>query len=102
MAQAEREYVTLDYVSQAVNIKKGSLYYYLRELGIKTYKFPLNRHAHITKEDMELIREAKESPWKINQLKHAKKGDSQDVELPGVGGVEFGHTTEHRVPESVC
>lgn len=79
MSQDETEYVTLDHVSREVGIKKGSLYYYLRELGIQTHKFPLNRHAHIACEDMELIRQAKESPWKINQLKEKRaKEKSQD------------------------
>lgn len=88
MTQSESEYVTLDYVAIEVRIKKGSLYYYLRELGIKTYKFPLNRHAHIAREDMELIRQAKESPWKINQLRHvAKEEDTQDAKRPLVCGV---------------
>lgn len=77
MSQNEKEYVTLDYVAQEVGIKKGSLYYYLRELGIQTYKFPLNRHAHIAREDMELIQEAKESPWKINQLKQQRESRTE-------------------------
>jgi AcrR family transcriptional regulator len=69
----DKEYVTLDDVARETGIKKGSLYYYLRELDIKTYKFPLNRHAHIARRDMELIREAKDSPWKINEIKSKRQ-----------------------------
>lgn len=63
------EYITLDDAAKEVEMKKGSLYYYLRELGIKTHKFPLNKHAYIARTDVERIVEAKKSPWKINQAK---------------------------------
>src|SRR5690349_19900575 len=66
---SDTEYVTLDDAATATGIKKGSLYYYLRELGIETHKFPLSKHAYIAKEDVERIVEAKKAPWKINQAK---------------------------------
>lgn len=65
----DTEYVTLDDTAETTGIKKGSLYYYLRELGIKTHKFPLSKHAYIAKEDVDRIIEAKKAPWKINQAK---------------------------------
>lgn len=66
---SDTEYVTLNDAATTTGIKKGSLYYYLRELGIQTYKFPLSKHAYIAKEDVDRIIEAKKAPWKINQAK---------------------------------
>lgn len=69
----EQEYMTLDEAAQSLGTKKGSLYYYLRVLAVSPRKFPLNRHAFIHKADVERIRAAKSSPWKIVQ------GDSTTV-----------------------
>ena len=61
----EQEYITLNDAAQRVGVKKGSLYYYFKALGIKTHKFPLNKHAYIATKDVKRIQEAKISPWKV-------------------------------------
>ncbi|SRR6266567_92577 len=76
MSDEEQEYVTLDEAAQALGTKKGSLYYYLRALAIEPRKFPLNKHAFISKTDVERIRVAKSSPWKIAQPTHQITMDS--------------------------
>ena len=53
----EQEYITLNDAAQKVGVKKGSLYYYLKALGIKTHKFPLNKHAYIATKDVKRIQE---------------------------------------------
>lgn len=73
MSDEEQEYVTLDEAAQALGTKKGSLYYYLRALAIEPRKFPLNRHAYISKVDVERIRIARSSPWKTSQTTEKKR-----------------------------
>ena len=59
----ERDYLTLDEVEVYTGIKKGSLYYYLRTLGIETHKFTLDKRAYISLADANRIKEVKETPW---------------------------------------
>lgn len=71
----ENNYVSLDDFAKEVEMKKTSLYYYIRALGIQTHKFPLNRHAYITREDAEQIRDAIKSPWKISETRQGKPSE---------------------------
>ena len=66
MTEGEKEYVTLDEAAESVGLKRPSLYYYLKKLGIKREQFPLNRHTWIARSDLERIRAAKESPWTLD------------------------------------
>ena len=72
----EREFLTLDEVETYTGIKKGSLYYYLRTLGIETVKFNLDKRAYISLADANRIKEIKETPW------IAGKKSSQKAEKP--------------------
>lgn len=65
----EKEYMTLDEVARSVGLKRPSLYYYIKKLSIDRRKFPYNRHTYIAREDVERIRTAKESPWKLDEAK---------------------------------
>lgn len=77
-SEGAKEYLTLDEVAQETGIKKGSLYYYLRELGIEQQKFPLKKNAYISRDEVEMIKEAKSSPWKISELK-AKRSRQEET-----------------------
>jgi len=62
---AEEHYVTLDEAVQLIGMKtKGSLYYAMGVLGIQPEKFPLNKHAFISREDVQRIKDARDTPWK--------------------------------------
>lgn len=64
-----QEYVTLDEAAETLKIKKGSLYYYFGKLGIEPKTFELNKHAYLTKEDVQRIRDVRERPWKLSEGK---------------------------------
>jgi hypothetical protein len=76
-SEDEKEYLTLDEVAKETGIKKGSLYYYLKELEIEQQKFPLKKNAYISRDEVEMIKEAKSSPWKISELK-ARRSRQED------------------------
>jgi hypothetical protein len=63
----DKEFLTLDEAAKAVGLKRPSLYYYLDRLKIKRHKFAYNRHTYIASKDVERIRAAKESPWKLEK-----------------------------------
>lgn len=74
----EKEYLTLDEVEAYTGIKKGSLYYYLRALGIETIKFNLDKRAYIAFADANRIKEVKDTPWTAGR-KQPQKGEKRPV-----------------------
>lgn len=84
----ERDYLTLDEVEAYTGIKKGSLYYYLRALKIKTHKFPLDKHAYISLADAKRIKEIKDTPW------IAGEKPSQKAEKPSVSAKPIDDTAK--------
>lgn len=69
MTDEEEEYITLDEAASLVGIKKVSLYFYIRELGVETHKFPHNKHKYILRRDVERIRDTRKAPWKLGSGK---------------------------------
>ena len=65
----EKEYVSLQEVARMFGLKRASLYFYIKKLGIETHKFPNNKHRFIADADVERIRQTRESPWKISKDK---------------------------------
>jgi hypothetical protein len=63
----DAEYMTLADAAKRVGVKKGTLYYYFRVLGIKTHKFQYNKHVYIAKKDVEHILAVREHPWNIGE-----------------------------------
>ena len=66
----DAEYMTLADAAERIGVKKGTLYYYFRVLGIKTHKFQYNKHAYIAKVDVERIQAVREHPWEISEDEH--------------------------------
>lgn len=62
-----QEYITLDAAAKQLGMKKGSLYYYFRELGIKQKKFKGNKLVYLTNADVEHIRAVREEPWTVEE-----------------------------------
>lgn len=63
----DQNYITLDAAAQHLGMKKGSLYYYFREFGIKQKKFKGNKRAYLTNADVEHIRAVREEPWTLEE-----------------------------------
>ncbi len=59
----EQEYLTLDEAADYIGIKRGSLPYQLKRLGIETQRFALSKHAYITREEANRVKLAREKPW---------------------------------------
>lgn len=61
--ETEEEYLTLKEVAGLVGVQRGSLYYYIDRLAIKTRRFPLNKHSYMARADVCRIVQAKKRPW---------------------------------------
>lgn len=59
----EKEYLTVEETADHLKLNRTTLYKYIRELGIKTHKFKLDRRTFLAQADVKRIQEAKEKPW---------------------------------------
>jgi hypothetical protein len=66
----EGNYISVDDASEQLGVTRGTLHYYLRTLKISTHKFPLDRHAYLTAEDFETIKNLKAQAGKRSQKKN--------------------------------
>lgn len=63
----EKQYLTLSEVAKLVGVKRTTLYYYIKELEIKTHKFKFDSHAYMHKDDAKKILDIKQKPWELQQ-----------------------------------
>lgn len=63
----EKQYLPLKEVAELVGVKRTTLYYYIKELKIKTHKFKFDSHAYMSKADAQRIIEIKQKPWELQQ-----------------------------------
>lgn len=59
----EKEYLTIEETAEYLGLNRTTLYKYIRELGIKTLKFKLDRKTYLSQADVRRIQEAKAKPW---------------------------------------
>jgi hypothetical protein len=59
------EYVRLSEVAAELGLKTGTLYNFLHDLEIQTFKAGRDRHSYITREDATRMRIYKEQPWRF-------------------------------------
>lgn len=59
----DKEYYSIEEVSEIVKRNRASIYNRMRILGIKPKKFQMDRKAYVTAEEMERIRNVFEKPW---------------------------------------
>ena len=60
------EYMTLNEAATLVGIKRASLYHYIEKMELETYHFEHNKHAYLTRGDVERIKQTREKPWKVS------------------------------------
>lgn len=53
------QYILIDKAAEEVGVQRSTLYYYLKQLKIKTRKFPLDKRTYITAGNLEEIKTAK-------------------------------------------
>jgi MerR HTH family regulatory protein len=75
----EDQYISLDEVAKDLGVVQGTLQYYLRELKIKRYKFPLDKKAYITESDLEKIKAVKAQAGKSGKKREGKAKESSAV-----------------------
>jgi len=59
----EKEYLTVEEAGEYLGLNRTTLYKYIRELGIRTNKFKLDRRTYLAQADVKRIQEVKEKPW---------------------------------------
>jgi len=64
-----QEYIALTDAAKELGIKRASIYYYTGKLEIEPVQFESNKHAYITRQDLERIKTLKEQPWKVSPRK---------------------------------
>jgi excisionase family DNA binding protein len=68
------EYMTLQEAALYAGIKRATIYNYLHDLGIETFKAGRDRRSYITRIDATRLKEYKEAPWKIKvETRHKTK-----------------------------
>jgi predicted site-specific integrase-resolvase len=65
MPVQEKEYMTLKEAADYLNIKRVSLYHYIKSLDLKTEKFKHNKNAYLRTADVKRIKQIKERPWEV-------------------------------------
>jgi hypothetical protein len=70
----DQAYMTLEEASAYAHIKRATIYNYLHDLGIETFKAGRDRRSYITRADADRLKEYKEAPWKIKvETRHKTK-----------------------------
>ena len=73
--QEQEKFLTLDEVAKFIGVKKPTLYFYIKRLGIKTRRFNLDKRAYMTQTDAEKIKKVKEEPWTAGE-REEKQGEN--------------------------
>jgi excisionase family DNA binding protein len=71
-----QEYMTLEEASAYAKIKRATIYNYLHDLKIETFKAGRDRRSYITRTDAQRLKEYKEAPWKVKVETRKRKDDT--------------------------
>ena len=72
--QEDQEYVLLEDAARDAKIKRATMWNYVNDLGIETFKAGRDRRSYITRADAKRLKEYKEAPWKIKvETRHKAK-----------------------------
>ncbi len=56
---SEEQYISFEEAEDKLGVTRATLHYYMRELKIERYKFPLDKRAYMKLSDFERIQAAK-------------------------------------------
>lgn len=65
--QEEKEYLTVEEAADELGVTRATIYNYMADLKIRTQKFGRNRQRYLSREQVNLIRDYKENPWKVKR-----------------------------------
>ena len=71
----EKEYLTLDEAAELLGIKRATFWNYMDDLGIESHKFGRDRRRYLSREEVNRLKEYKESPWKFKVKTRDKKNE---------------------------
>jgi biotin operon repressor len=57
----EVKYISLAKVGEELGVDRTTVYYYVKRLKLEMYKFPLDRKAYLSIEDVERVKAAKQA-----------------------------------------
>ena len=57
------EYLSIDDAAKAIGWNRATVYKYVDELGMRKYKFRLNRKTFLVAAGVEKLKQIKEKPW---------------------------------------
>jgi DNA-binding MurR/RpiR family transcriptional regulator len=70
-----QEYLSIDDAAKSIGWNRATVYKYVDELGMKKYKFRLNRKTYLANADVERLKEIKAKPW-LAGIAEEKKEES--------------------------
>ena len=78
------EYLSIDDAAKAIGWNRATVYKYVDELGMKKYKFRLNRKTFLAAADVEKLKQIKEKPW-IAGIEEEKIGQKSEEDAGSQG-----------------
>jgi Helix-turn-helix domain len=75
-----KAYLTYEEAMDYLGIRRSSLYSHITEMGLEPKKFRRNRLHYLTKEDVERIEKAIETPWVEEQPQVADDASDRESE----------------------
>jgi hypothetical protein len=67
----QKEFYSINEIEKLVKRNRGTVYNRIKLLGIKTYKFEMDRHSYVAADDVKRIQTVLEKPWMVKELKKA-------------------------------
>lgn len=75
MSESPKEWISLEEAAQQMGIKRSTIYYYLKDLGIQGQRFGRDRKRYISVAEVAKLKDYKENPWRYAKLK--KEGSEE-------------------------
>ena len=63
--QEDKEYLTVEEAAEGIGVTRATIYNYMSDLKIKTQKFGRTRQRYLSRDQVNLIRDYKDNPWKF-------------------------------------
>lgn len=71
----EKDYMTLNKAAESLGITRATIYNYMSDLNIKTQRFGRDRRGYLSRNQISLIKEYRENPWKVKSERENKPGE---------------------------
>jgi len=72
MEPQKDEWVSLEEAARLMGIKRATIYYYLKDLGLSPQRFGRDRKKYLSLAEVERLRDYKANPWKYPRPRKAE------------------------------